>query len=119
MGYYSEVAIRLTRQAADRLGDMARGTLDRLGTRYEDRGGEVCYHIPRMKWRNDLPDTSVIGAFLGSLDADRGECYEMIRLGEEEGDDFHAWTTCDTRLSVARTVDTAGFIDGASSEWAE
>lgn len=95
MGYYSEVALAMTKEAETKLKKKAKKSLAKDGVlallndaeRYEKKDHDwkdcVLYHWRGLKWYERFADVSFMEKFVDSLNYDE---YRMVRVGEDEGD---------------------------------
>jgi len=108
MGYYSEVAIKLSKKANERATDnlKVRDALKQCGAeKVRDlKDGGVVYHIENIKWYSDFDEIAAIEGFLKSLDAEKEEFYEFMRLGEDENDNEHDWNGEVNDMFVNRSI---------------
>jgi len=113
MGYRSDIVIYLNEEAAKRLHAEFKDVeeyLAKLGTKTElDDGGEL-YKMVNVKWDTAYcEDIIAIENFLDKLDWEDDECYEFMRLGEDDDDVEHRYTVDDVRLWVERYINTDNF----------
>lgn len=63
--------------------------MDELSGKTELANGGAIYSISRVKWYESYEDVKAIEDFLESLDAEKGEYYELLRIGEDDDDSEH------------------------------
>lgn len=114
MGYHSKVAIRLSKNAYDKLKD-----LEFLpGSRFRSfdsfhflKDGTIFFQWDDVQWHEGYDEeVGRVMNFLHGLDEDSGEFYEYLRIGEMEEDEEHRSTfpvrgdVCPYEFWTERTV---------------